>query len=440
MSSDKLLPPELDNTGATQTWSKKLPGLLRSVGAIAILLSLYSFMMRGWDGGSDLIRYCMLLGHTCLLAVIALASGHFLKEGKGPRLLLMLAQVSVVVNFAILGAFIYFATTDIMAATYPHFVTWSLKSPGVTLLTTTGALLVLLPVIGIGFRTLARGMSRQMATLFAVSNLALLLPLRDPILITSIVLFLGIYTLCITAKTSRQRTEVRTQEGMVALLLQFLPLTVLLGRSMWLYSADAILFSSACIVAFFALRQCSLLIADATFFRKLTEMSSVLLAIGSGMGLCSALFNTQVHDSIAAMFASLLAAGMIYEISLRASRDSTFYRVAACVVCAAGMLMNLVWIGGPLASLAAIVTGVGMIVASYTVEQRSIFIGGVAITVAGLADQVLHIFQYFDFNYWVAMATAGVIAIVLASLLESEGVRVKAWFTVYRKRYSHWSY
>jgi hypothetical protein len=103
--------------------------------------------------------------------------------------------------------------------------------------------------------------------------------------------------------------------------------------------------------------------------------------------------------NIAAMFASLLAAGMIYEISLRASRDSTFYRVAACVVC-----------------------------------------GGVAITVAGLADQVLHIFQYFDFNYWVAMATAGVIAIVLASLLESQGVRVKAWFSVYRKRYSHWSY
>jgi hypothetical protein len=430
----------VEGSNESHGWLKNLPGLLRGFGAIAVLLSLYSFMMRGWDGSSDLIRYCMLLGHTGLLAVIALASGHYLKEGKGPRLLLRLAQVSVVVNFAILGAFIYSATTGVTVEAYPQYVAWSVDSLAVALFTSVAALIVLIPVMVIGFRALARGMSQQMTVLFIISNIALLLPLRDPKLAAVMTLVMGAYTLFITAKTSRQRTEVKTSEGMIALLLQFLPLIVLLGRNIWLYSADAILFSSACILFFVALRQYSLLVSGKSFLRKMAELFSVVLAVGSGFGIAGALLSVNVFESITVMLAGLLAAGMIYEISLRAGSSQGFYRVMASVVCTLTMLINLLLVGGLLASLITIFIGVAMIVVSYALQQRAIFIGGVLMTLIGLIDQALHMFQYFDFNYWIAMAITGVIAIVLGSLLESNGGRMKVWFGVCRQRYSAWSY
>ena len=89
---------------------------------MAVLFSLYTFLMRGWEGSSVLIRYLMLLGHTGALATIGLASGHFLKEAKGARLLLVLALISVPANFAILGAFIFSASTTLNLGIYPQYV------------------------------------------------------------------------------------------------------------------------------------------------------------------------------------------------------------------------------------------------------------------------------------------------------------------------------
>ena len=101
------------------SWVKYLPKLLRSLGAAAVLFSLYSFLFKGWEGSTDLIRYTMLLGHTLLLTILALGSGFFFREGKGPRLLMMLSLVSVPVNFAILGAFIASGTALAISPNIP---------------------------------------------------------------------------------------------------------------------------------------------------------------------------------------------------------------------------------------------------------------------------------------------------------------------------------
>lgn len=92
---------------------KKLPSLLRILGTTALLVAMYSFLVKGWQSGGDVFRYLLMLGHTGAMAAIGLASGHWLKEGKGARLLLTLALVSVAANFAILGAFIYSQTAAV---------------------------------------------------------------------------------------------------------------------------------------------------------------------------------------------------------------------------------------------------------------------------------------------------------------------------------------
>ena len=84
----------LDDVGevepAQSGWMQNLPDLLRILGAGALIIAMYGFLVRGWQSGNDVSRYLMLLGHTGLLSVIGLASGHWLKEAKSARLLVTL--------------------------------------------------------------------------------------------------------------------------------------------------------------------------------------------------------------------------------------------------------------------------------------------------------------------------------------------------------------
>lgn len=445
MNASTLTTPHLSGAAATVApdnagWTAKLPALLRAFGAAAVLFSLYTFLFRGWEGSGDLIRYTMLLGHTVMLAVIALASGHFFHEGKGPRLLLMLALVSVPVNFAILGAFIYAADTGANLADYPTYVAWSAGGMANALSIAGVAALLLVPVVLVGFRTLVRGMSLPMSLLFVISNLALLLPLREPLLVAGIAVALGTYTLFFSAKTTRQRTEVKTREGMIALLLQFLPMGILLGRNIWLYAPDAFLFAAIAATVFVALRHCTQFMAHSSAVRSTLELISVGAAAVTGICTANALYGLESHFSVALLSGGTVAAAMSYEVARRANSLNEVYRIAAVVMLCGSVLSNLMLAGGVAASLLTLFAGSALLVFSYFERKRSVFAGGVVLIVAGLVDQVLNIFQWFDFGYWAGLAVLGVLAIVAASLLEAKGKSLRQSVRHYRERYTEWSY
>ena len=437
--TDSITEMASGQTNDSQTWLEKLPGVMRAFGGIAVLLSLYSFMLNGWEGSSDLVRYSMLLGHTGLLAVIALLSGHFFKEGKGPRLLLMLALVSVSANFSILGAFIFSATTDVGGWQYPQYLSWTVDGISTALITTTVACVILIPVIAVGFRTLARGLSVKLGVMFALSNLVLLLPMRDPWLLTVVVISLSVYTLLASAKTARQRTEANTLEGRVALLLQFLPIGILIGRNVWLYAADSFVYMAAALSIFVALRQCLLLMPSNNRFKTLVEFISAWAALCAGGGLITGLAGAGMSEALAIVAGSLLSGAMIYELSMRASAQR-LYRFLATALVVISLLFNIVVGVGMLASMMALVGGVIMLVASFSLQQRALFIGGLILLVTSIGYQLLKAFQFYDFGYWATLAVLGVLAIVLGSVLESRGARIRQGLLNYKARYAQWNY
>jgi hypothetical protein len=424
----------------SRPWFQSLPRLLRTIGGIAVLVSLYTFLVRGWEGSSDLVRYGMFLGHTGLLAAIALVSGRVLREGNGPRILMMLALVSVVVNFAILGAFIFAAGEAAGHVAYPKQVAWSAGSLPVALAVTGAAMLILLPVVWFGFRTLARGISGHLAALFLTGNAALLLPFRDSTPVSILAVLLGLSGLVVTGRMAKQHMAVRTLEGRVAVLLQFLPVGVLLGRSLWLHAPEISLVAALGAMVFFVLRQASLLLEPRSSFRNLLEFASLIPAIVTGACLDEAMARAGLDASFALLSGTAITAALCYELSLRAAAMNALYRVASVGAATLGVVINLLLHGGTGASVVALGVGIAGIVVSYTLRQRALLLGGLVTVAAGLVDQCLRIFQMFDFGYWATLAVAGVLAIVLGSFLEARGNAVRQRLLMVRQMYSQWSY
>ncbi len=421
-------------------WMARLPGLLRAFGAGAILFSLYTFFARGWEGSSDLIRYLMLLGHTGALAAIGLASGHYLREGKGARLLVILAMVSVAANFTILGAFILSALQPGQWHGYPHYLTWAVDSPKTALLTTLGSLVVLIPVARIGFLTLARGISNSMTLLFLAGNAALLLPVRTPEMATLLSLVMAGMLLLWCGNRLRQSTEVKTREGMIALALQFLPIGIILGRNVWLYAADNLLYTSGAIAAFVAVRQLSLFLPESSHWRRAGNFLSLLLSSMTGVGLFATLIQAGSGVSQALVIATLTIAGMLYEVAGRSGKDGGMFRSLATGVLVTGMGFNLLTYGGALATLLTMATGAALIVGSYTLQKRNVFIGGAVLLVGSTLQQIIHAFHYFDLTGWATITLVGVTAILVGSLLESSVGQLKAHYGTWKSKYQEWSY
>ena len=424
----------------TPNWVSKLPTLLRTIGAAAVLFSLYSFLFKGWEGSNDVIRYLILLGHTGLLGAVALISGHLFKEGKSPRLLMMLALVSVPVNFAILGSFIYFGYNIVNVEFYPSFVAWSIANLQTALLLSAGAMIILVPTIVLAFKTLVRGISTPMTVMYIIGNAMLLLPIRTPDVIFLITLTLSILTFFLNVKTSRQRTETKTLEGTISLLLQFLPATILLGRSIWLYSPDAILVSSLAIMTFMLFRHCSLFLGKRSYIRVVLEMLSSSLAVASGLGIFTALDSLMLPHFLAIIIGTMITAAMLYELAERCILLRPLYRAASSLSIIIGMLFNFLALEPQFAALLNIISGVSCIVLSHSIQRRSLFYVGVLLTFIGAIYSLIFAFNSFNFSYWIGLASIGIMSIVAASMIESKGRKIKETLYRYKQNYSGWAF
>lgn len=439
MNSPSIPPArQLSDTGRPSPWLKNLPAALRGLGAAAVVFALYSFLVRGWVGGSDLARYFVLLGHTGLLAGIAFASHRCFRESKGPRLLLGLALVSVAANFAVLGAFLYAAVVRVAQPDYPGYLLWN----GADLLTTammiTGSLLVMVPVTALGFRTLARSIARPLSVLFLVSNSVLLIPIRDTWPTVILAMTCGCLVFLMSKSICRRRIEMSTREGMWAILLQFLPLAILLGRLLWLYDSDAVAVFSAAVLMFACLRQCTVLMEGDSALRCILEVGSVWVAGVAGCALRICLDGVAPH-ALALLSGCLLSSMLVYELSCRVARFGSGYRVIAGIVLGMGSLASLQFYDGVVDILLTLLSGVMLLALSVRWRTRSLFVAGAVIATASLLTLGRELMRRFDLGGWIALAIIGIAAIVLASALESREQRWQQILRAYIAGYRSWT-
>jgi hypothetical protein len=393
--------------------------LLRMAGALTVVAAMSAFLLQDWAAGTDMTRFYMLLSQTGLLAVGGFGLSYLLKENKGARVFFGLGLLSTCANMATLGALVFSVTQwGSVLGHYPAYATW--QADGSTLgLASLAALVVAAPVALLGYMVLTRRSAPLLAGLFLFGNLLLLVPVRESLLVGILAVVGVAVPLLALARRMPEDATLRTPEGWFAIATLFVPVAIMISRSLWLYEADAMLSLMLSGIGFVLLRAIVLQL-DAGGIRTLLTWGAAafsLQAAFSAAPLAETLFGIQGYcTTFALVFTALMC-----ELSRHnASTKAAFIGLAGLVLSVSHLLA--MWeLGSVISSVLCITAGIGSFSLGKLHAKRPLLVLGAGTVFAGVAQQVYSIMLLVDFGSWITLAVLGASAIIGASVIERHG-------------------
>ncbi len=228
---------------------------LRSLGALAVIISLSQFTLQGWSSGNDISRYLSLLSQTGLLVLSGFLLSKIVKELKGARVFYILALGSVIANFTILSAMLYsFMPLDLTVVDYPAMMKWEVINPLTFTPIAIASILALAALSYFAFAILARPVAKRLTISLFLMSLLILMPVRLPLLaavLASIALFFAVRQIKTLSKVAG---VFPTFETKVAFGILLLPSVIIMARALLLYPIEPFVNALFSAVAYFGLR------------------------------------------------------------------------------------------------------------------------------------------------------------------------------------------
>lgn len=216
--------------------------LLRLSGAIAVAVAMGLFLLDGIEVVNDLQRFLTMLGLTGALTAAGLAMSMLLKEQRGSRVFISLALLSVPVNFTVIGALLYSVVPlDSMALSYPGYAHWQVSSVSDLALGLAAGLVVLGPVIWLGFSVLARSARSWLSVALIASSAILLIPVRAELWSAGLAIGTTVLLWLVCKRYSSDSLALKTTEGKLAITLLFVAPVIVAARSLFFYDVNGVL-------------------------------------------------------------------------------------------------------------------------------------------------------------------------------------------------------
>ena len=400
---------------------------LRILGAGVILASMSVFLLQGWNDGNDISRYLLLLMQTGLLGVAGFAMSHIVRETKGARLFFGLALVSIPANFTILAALLYSVFQwDGGLTTYPGYADWRIEDVTSIGITMGAALLVLVPVTLFCFAIMARRSAKPLALHFLVLNALLLLPIRGSVAAGTIALAGIMYALFVMTKLTRENLALKTGEGKFALATLFIPLGIILFRSMYFYQVDSLMIAMVSMALFLAARQASEFPDRSARLAMALELVSWPLAMVIAFALTNAVELSIARVLLAPVFAityAALAMDLIRRTDSRALAKAIGVSISIAV--ALSFTMSVALSPSALSALLSLTAGTLLLVWGAGGRQLITIIAGLITLGAGTLFGFDALVQLIITSSWIDLALFGAGAIALGSILDRHGVAIK---------------
>jgi hypothetical protein len=415
---------------------------LRVLGAVVLVASMSVFLLQGWSEGNDISRYLLLLAQTGLLAGAGFAMSHGLRESKGARIFFGLALVSIPANFTILGALLYSVFQwDAGLTTYPGYAHWQIGDAANVGLTLGGAMLVLVPVTMLCFAIMARRSMKPLSLHFLLLNALLLLPIRGSMAAGIIALLGVVYAVLVVGKLTGNDRSLKTGEGKFALASMFIPLGIILFRSMYFYQVDSLMVAMVSMAVFIGLRQVSLLPDRGPKLAILLETLSLPVAFTFSLALTDAL--APMVDQVLAgpMFATVYAL-MSLDV-MRRAESRIFRRLVVATTSIIAMLCFSFTVAlqpEALTALLALGAGAIMLLAGVSFRGHVASFCGIATLAIGTYFGLEEIWDMVLASSWIDLAIFGAGAIALGSVVDRHGIVIKMrlvkWFEAIGERRS----
>jgi hypothetical protein len=395
---------------------------LRIAGAALVVASASTFMLQHWQGGNDLLRYCMLVGQSLLLAAAAYFVGLTLREGRSARTFLALLLATVPVSFAVLGGLVYSQFHLEAQVVLPSYATWVAPTRVSALLAVLGTLVVLVPLSVVSFVALARKEAKTLSLAFIAANLLVIIPVREPLAVAAIVGVGLMAILRLDLVRYWHQPQLATLEGKLSRGLLFAPLAIMIGRVFNLYRVE-LPFVGALLLLFAAALWLMLPRAKEAWQR---DFGAWLCAGNAAWGWCMCCSQLGLaSNALHVMLCSMPVAGAILLASRRAVESRGVLVNVALAVAAIGVLWMSVVDFGSVAALTAIALGVSVAVWGAAVQARVRTLGGSLVALYGLAAQVWLATQADNMLRWVGLSALGFLLIVGSAYVERNRARVE---------------
>jgi len=400
---------------------------LRVLGAAVILASMSVFLLQGWNEGNDINRYLLLLAQTGLLAAAGFAMSHGVKETKGARLFFGLALVSIPANFTILGALLYSVFQwDGGLTAYPGYADWRIEDVASIGVTMSAAMLVLVPVTLFCFAIMARHSAKPLSMHFLLLNALLLLPIRSSVAAGTIALAGVLYALTVMGKMTRSNRALKTGEGKFALAALFIPLGIILFRSMYFYQVDSLMVAMVGLVLFLAARQASLFPDRSARLAMALELVSWPIAMIVALALTDA-FEPGITTGLKApIFAATYAALALDVIRRTGSKVlAKMIGVSIGIAVAVSFTFSVALSPSAMTALFSVAAGTMLLLWGAAARRLMTIIAGLVTLGAGVLFGFDAIVQLIITSSWIDLAIFGATAIALGSILDRHGVAIK---------------
>jgi hypothetical protein len=399
-----------------------LSQVLRTIGAFSVIASMSIFLLQDWNNGSDLHRYYLLLSQSVLLAIGGFSMAFLLKENKGARVFFGLSLISIAANLTTLGALIFSHVQWGGELTYyPDIAHWTVSSGSSVAIALGIAAIILIPITIFGFKVMARQSAIPLTAAYLVSNSMLLLPVRDTLFVSLIAGASILFLLSFVSKLVKKDPKLRTAEGKFARILLFVAPIIMLVRSLWLYQADELIYTIIAFTGYMTLRHCSLQLDIESQLRKVTEFFSIPTAFAVAVS-ASQLFD---KDFAIPAFALIFTAHMI-EFARRSTKE---YKGGALLL--AGLVTSISFIvhlsiyDTLLSGILCLLAGMFVMAIGYFNNSKAVTFFGLSTTIVATIYDISHIFEIIDLFSWSSLATIGISAIIIGSVIERHGVAIK---------------
>ena len=412
---------------------------LRILGAGVLLASMSVFLLQGWSEGNDVNRYLLLLTQTGLLGAAGFAMSHLLKETKGARIFFGLALVSIPANFTILGALVYSVFQwDGGLTNYPGYAHWQIDNVASIGATLGGAMVVLVPMALFCFAIMARHSAKALSLHFLLLNSLLLLPIRGSVTAGTVALLGIFYAIAVARQLTQSDPALKTGEGKFALATLFIPLGIILFRSMYFYEIDSLMVAMVSLSLFLAARQASQFPGRNPRLAVLLETLSLPLAFIVAISVTDFADPALSRGMEAPVFSAIYAT-LGVDILRRTGSLLLAKLAAASVSLFVGLAFIFSVANNPdgMTALLSLVAGAMLLIWGLANRYGIATFSGISTLIAGTMFGLDEIVQLIMTSSWIDLAIIGASAIALGSVLDRHGAAIKLrlvhWFSNERR-------